>query len=339
MNNNKNEKPERGEPRRRPGSDNYDRRPIVDPPTDRHSHQAAETVSAKRKGFYIILLLGITAIGIYAVLSALMPNDTAKKNDDKKSSASAVYSTAAPKAESVPANANGLPIDESEPIPADEADSKVKATETPSNTQGSQNETQTPSLGQAPVSGRIVKDFSDSDLTYSKTMKDWRTHAGVDIAANMDTPVTVIKDGTLKKVYEDSLFGTTVVVHHDDDGTDSIYSNLKDATNEPIGTPLKKGDLVGKIGKTAVSEIEDEPHLHFEIKLDDTFLDPKQFVKFEEVDYVPKATEDNESAATLGSSVSAAPSNSQSSASVPASSTDPYDDYDDEDSEETIYID
>lgn len=339
MNNNKNEKPERGEPKRKPSSDNYDRRPIVDTPTDRHSQQAAETVSAKRKGFYIILLLGITAIGIYAVLSALMPNDTAKKNDDQKSSASAVYSTAAPKADSVPANANALPVNESEPSPADELSSKVKASESPSGSQNSDNNT-VKLLGQAPVSGKIMKDFSDSDLMYSNTMKDWRTHAGVDIAANMDTPVTAIKDGTLKKVYEDSLFGTTVVIHHDDDGTDSIYSNLKDATTEPIGTPLKKGDVVGKIGKTAVSEIEDEPHLHFEIKLDDTFLDPKQFVKFEEVDYVPKATGTDDSAAALGSAASNATSKPQSSpgSSVIIPSSTPYD-YSEEDSEETIYID
>ncbi len=336
--NNKNEKPDRGRSNRRTGADNYDRRTIVDPPTDRHSRQAAEAVSAKRKGFYIILLLGITAIGIYAVISALLPNNTAKKNDNKQS-ASAVSSTAAPYAESVPANANALPVDDNEPSPTAKVSSKTAATMSDEQTPSGSSETKT--LGQAPVSGKIAKDFSDSDLTYSETMKDWRTHAGVDIAANMDTPVTVIKDGTLKKVYEDSLFGTTVVVHHDDDGTDSVYSNLKDATSEPIGTPLKKGDVIGKIGKTAVCEIEDEPHLHFEIKLDDTFLDPKQFVKFEEVDYIPKATGDEESAATLGSAASATPSSAQSSASAAVSSpsTEPYDYDDDEESEETIYID
>lgn len=313
--------------------DSFDRRTIADPPRNKKS--AAHAVSVKRKGFYIILLLGITAIGIYAVISAITAGNTAKKQNGETSSASAVMSTAAPREDSVPANAAIPPTDASEPMTADEINSK-NASASPQTTSEASAEKQ---LAQAPVSGKIIKDFSDSDLLYSNTMKDWRTHAGVDIAANMDTPVTAIKDGVLKKVYEDSLFGTTVIIHHDDDGTDSVYSNLKDATAEPIGTPIKTGDVIGKIGKTAVSETEDEPHLHFEIKVDDSFLDPKEFVKFEEVDYVPKETDS--SAATMGGAASPSPSGSASpspSASpTPFRTAEPYD-YGDED-ESTMYID
>lgn len=316
MNNNKNSKPDRGEPRKRSGSDSYDRRPIVDTPTS-GNRQAAQTAAVKRKGFYIILLLGITAIGIYAVISALLPNnDTGKNNNDP--SVSAISSTALPDNASVAANADTLPIDESEPIPDSTAAASPSAA-----AQSAESDSAVQTLGQAPVSGKIIKDFSDTDLMYSNTMRDWRTHAGVDIAANMDTPVTAVKDGVLKKVYEDSLFGTTVVIHHDDDGTDSIYSNLKDATTEPIGTPIQKGTVIGKIGKTAVSETDDEPHLHFEIKLDDTFLDPKQFVEFESVDYVPEATGNEESSATASE---ATPNTTASATVIPTDSSFDYGD-------------
>lgn len=323
MNNDKNDKNRR--------HDSYDRRPVVDTPTDKKN--AAHAASVKRKGFYIILLLGITAIGIYAVISSLTASNTAKKNNNESRSASAVMSTSRPREESVPANAPGTPVDESEPMTADEINAQNASASPQSSAAGASERI----LGQAPVSGKIVKDFSDSELIYSNTMKDWRTHAGVDIAANMDTPVTAVKDGVLKKVYEDSLFGTTVIIHHDDDGTDSVYSNLKDATSDPIGTPIKKGDVLGKVGKTAVCETEDEPHLHFEIKVDDSFLDPKEFVKFEEVDYLPKETSD--SAATLGGASSPAPSAKTSAApsASPFETAAPYD-YGDED-EATIYID
>ena len=194
-------------------NDNYDRRIIVDPPSDEQKKQPEEAVSSRRKGFYIILLLGITAIGIYAVLNSLLPHTTAKKPNETKTGSA--YSTAAPNYDSVPANAQTTPYDASEPLSRNEINSQTqKATEKPDAETTSDSEAT--ELVQPPVSGKIIKDFSDSELLYSDTMKDWRTHAGVDIAANKDTPVTAIKDGVLKKVYEDSLFGTTVILHHDD---------------------------------------------------------------------------------------------------------------------------
>lgn len=330
MNNKKNDKNKKG-------TDNFDRRPIVDPPTNKSPQQVAEAVSSKRKGFYIILLLGITAVGIYAVISSLMPHDTAKQEKP----ANAAYVTAAPDYESVPVHADTNPVDESEPLSEKELQSQNNsANSNPAPTMAKEKV-----LGQAPVSGKIIKDFSESELVYSDTMRDWRTHAGVDIAANMDTVVTAIKDGVLKKVYEDSLFGTTVIIHHEDDGTDSIYCNLKEATKDPIGTMVSMGDIIGKVGKTAVSELEDQPHLHFEIKRDDKFLDPKEYVAFEDVEYNTSAPSSTAAAASINSNpaVSGAPVTSSSpSPTTPSSSisSDAGDDsYEDEISEETIYLD
>ena len=81
--------------------DNYDRRPITDPPK---ADEQDITISAKRKGFYIILLLGITAIGIYALLSALIP----KPENNKRIETGSVFATPTPYAAAVPANANAL---------------------------------------------------------------------------------------------------------------------------------------------------------------------------------------------------------------------------------------
>lgn len=311
-NNNKNDK-------NKGSKDNYDRRPVVDPPSA--EDKQAPVVSAKRKGFYIILLLGITAIGIYAILSSLLTKpEPNKPNGFETGSAIA---TAAP-GRAVPANAAATPVSDpvasapAAPSPTVDAAAAADTTDTGEAT----------ALAQAPVSGKIIKDFSTEDLVYSETMRDWRTHGGVDIAANLDTVVTAIKDGTLKKVYEDSLFGTTVVIHHEDDGTDSVYCNLKDALKDPIGTAIKTGDMVGRVGNTAISELNDEPHLHFEIKLDDTYLDPKQFVKFEEADYVqpessgaPSATAESSAAAAL--SATEAPSSEAKTSATTAPTADP----------------
>ena len=297
MNNKNNDKNRQG--------DNYDRRPITDPPKAGERQNAAAT--AKRKGFYIILLLGITAIGIYAVLSSVLPNP----DSNKRIETGAAYATPSPYAAAVAANAPAIPTDDEEdgemptprptstPDPTDDSDEAETTLDAQSATE----------LSQPPVSGRIVKDYSADNLVYSETMNDWRAHCGVDIAANPDTIVTAIKDGTLKKVYEDSLLGTTVVVHHNDNGTDSVYCNLKDVPDLPIGAEVKMGDVLGKVGSTAVSEQNDEPHLHFEIRRDEKPLDPKEFVSFEEVDYVTPEPSGSPTAAET----SAAPEDAETS--------------------------
>ncbi len=274
MNNKNNNGFENDDKNKRGG--NYDRRPITDPPK---ADEQDVTISAKRKGFYIILLLGITAIGIYALLNALVP-----KPDNKRIETGSVFSTPAPYAAAVPANANALP----QSGDSDEDDAPMPAAVPTAKPAAETNADSGPASGlaQPPVSGRIIKDYSGDDLVYSETMNDWRAHCGVDIGAAPDTFVTAIKDGTLKKVYEDSLLGTTVVLHHNDDGTESVYCNLKEVPDLPIGSEVKTGGVLGKIGLSAVSEQNDEPHLHFEIRKDDKPLDPKQYVAFEEVDYV-----------------------------------------------------
>lgn len=304
----------------RQNGDNYDRRIITDPPTAKEKQRPEQAVSAKRKGLYIILLLGITAIGIYAILSSVIPKTTKNTNEINTGSA---YATPSPNQAAVPANAAINPIEAEKT-----AEPTLAPTAEETAAEPADEITPSPVLAQAPVSGKIIKDFSDSELIYSETMQDWRTHSGVDIAANPDTIVTAIKDGTLKKVYEDSLLGTTVIVHHDDDGTDSVYANLKDVTDVPIGSDIKMGDVLGKVGSTAVSEISDESHLHFEIRLDDICLDPKEFVKFEEVDYV-QPEESSSPAPTSNSAETAAETS-------PSYSPDPYTDGEDI---ETMIID
>ena len=314
--------------------DNYDRRPITDPPKADEQNAA---VSATRTGFYIILLLAVTAIGIYAILSSIMPDP----DKNKRIETGSVYSTPTPYAAAVPANADALPqSDEDDALMPTARPTSTPAAASPGSAETASEAQPAVKLCQPPVSGRIIKDYSADDLVYSETMKDWRAHCGVDIGANPDTIVTAIKDGTLKKVYEDSLLGTTVTVHHSDDGTDSVYSNLKDVPDLPIGSEIKMGDTLGKVGSSAVSEQSDEPHLHFEIRKDDKTLDPKEFVAFEEVDYVTPEESDEPAAANSQPTGTENPDGVSAADETAASSTaytpDPYTDGEDI---ETMIID
>lgn len=131
-----------------------------------------------------------------------------------------------------------------------------------------------------PVSGYICKEFSVDVPVYSATMYDYRTHSGIDIACDIGTPVRAVTNGVIADIYNDYLMGTTVVIEHAD-GVCSVYSNL--SPDLPAGTEVGKSVLTGEtiagVGSSALCEISEVSHLHFEIKKDGEYLDPEEFLK------------------------------------------------------------
>ena len=129
-----------------------------------------------------------------------------------------------------------------------------------------------------PVSGRIYKKHDPTIQVYSNTMGDYRVHLGVDIATAPEAPVYAAADGQVEKIWDDSMMGTCVAVAHKDE-TVSIYKNLaKDlAKNITVGAEVKQGQQLGNVGDTAVVEMADEPHLHFEVTVKGLSVDPLEF--------------------------------------------------------------
>lgn len=127
----------------------------------------------------------------------------------------------------------------------------------------------------APVSGSIVTSHSLTELVFSPTMQDYRTHCGVDIAAEEGTSVVSYTDGTVTAVYNDAFYGTVVEVTHSGTLT-TVYANLAEELPEGIsvGTNVKAGQTIGTVGSTAIIESATVPHLHFEVKVGSTAVDP-----------------------------------------------------------------
>lgn len=133
----------------------------------------------------------------------------------------------------------------------------------------------------APVSGSVYGEFSDAVPVFSNTMNDYRTHAGVDVAANVGDPVLACADGVIDDVWEDPMMGQTVKITHAD-GFESVYRNLSTVLPDGIakGVTVKAGQTIGAVGDTALIECEDEPHLHFELLLAGAPVDPSLHVMF-----------------------------------------------------------
>lgn len=134
-----------------------------------------------------------------------------------------------------------------------------------------------------PVSGLIVKRHDMVNAVFSVTMNDYRVHRGVDIECEMNAEVLACAYGTVKTVGYDPFMGHTVVIDHGD-GLLSYYQNLAEepADGITVGATVYAGQKIGLVGESAIIEIADEPHLHFELELDGKLVDPMTMLDYSE---------------------------------------------------------
>ena len=128
-----------------------------------------------------------------------------------------------------------------------------------------------------PVNGSIITDYCVEALAYDVTMGDWRTHNGIDIAASVGTQVMAAAAGTVTAIYEDDLYGTTIVIDHGSDLT-SVYSNLAAVPSVKVGDKVTTGTVIGSVGKTASAESGLDAHLHFALYENDVAADPGDYL-------------------------------------------------------------
>lgn len=124
-----------------------------------------------------------------------------------------------------------------------------------------------------PLNEVVSKQYSGSNLVYSETMGDYRSHNGVDFQGQEGDTVKAIADGIILSVTQDELWGTTIEIDH---GHNMIarYSGFKTKKAEK-GQILKQGDSLGTLGGIPL-ESADGSHLHLEIKIEDKFVNPME---------------------------------------------------------------
>ena len=97
----------------------------------------------------------------------------------------------------------------------------------------------------------------------------YRLHAGIDVGNTHGQPVYAARTGVVVTAGPWGGYGNAVVIDHGS-GVSSVYAHLAQVTVRP-GTIVRALDLVGNIGSTGLST---GPHLHFEIRLNGTAVDP-----------------------------------------------------------------
>ena len=103
-----------------------------------------------------------------------------------------------------------------------------------------------------------------------------RPHNGVDLAANMGTPVYATRSGTVTVAdYEWDGAGNYVFINHGD-GFSSVYMHM-DYYIVSVGEYVSAGEVIGYVGTTGLSE---GPHLHFGIAYNGSYVNPANYIAF-----------------------------------------------------------
>jgi len=102
-------------------------------------------------------------------------------------------------------------------------------------------------------------------------------HLGVDLKADVGTPVYAINDGIIRFSQELTNYGKTIIIDHGM-GIFSIYLHL-DEFKVLLAQEIKRGDIIALSGNTGYSI---KPHLHFSVKINGASVDPLRFIELTE---------------------------------------------------------
>jgi murein DD-endopeptidase MepM/ murein hydrolase activator NlpD len=132
-----------------------------------------------------------------------------------------------------------------------------------------------------PVSGNIIKSYDDSVPVFSLTMNDYRVHAGIDLEAEVGCAVFACSDGVITDIYTDPFWGSCITISHGD-GMTSNYMNLSAELPQNIdeGVTVSTGDIIGSVGDTALIEMADSNHIHFEMRINGTVVNPLAYIPY-----------------------------------------------------------
>jgi len=213
-----------------------------------------------KQGAYALV---IGCVGIIAITAALSLGSPVKNPSDLPNNEAAL-----------PAKTAGM-----NPAPSYQADLPVPTAGNDSAVSGNTKvEDATVSMLMPVSSTSMERGYAEDTLVFSNTLKQWSTHLGVDITAAEGSEVFCALDGTVASITQDTLMGNEVVVTHSD-GLKTVYAALKTVnTDLAVGSKVQRGQVIATVGNTAVTEIEDGAHLHFEVLKNDVDVSPENYL-------------------------------------------------------------
>jgi Peptidase family M23 len=123
-----------------------------------------------------------------------------------------------------------------------------------------------------PVRGEVTAGFGERMDPFSG---EGSFHPGLDIAAPRGTPVEAAGDGiVLNAGRGEAGYGNEIVIDHGS-GITTCYAHLSKIF-VVVGQEVKKGEVIGEVGITGRTT---GPHLHYEVRVHQTPVNPERFLK------------------------------------------------------------
>ncbi len=129
-----------------------------------------------------------------------------------------------------------------------------------------------------PVVGEITGHFGERLDPFSG---EGAFHAGLDIASHYGDEVHATADGVVEEADQRAGYGRLVVINHGF-GVTTWYGHLSGFKVQP-GTTIKRGDIIGFEGQSGRST---GPHLHYEVRMNNTPVNPWRYLR----DLTPSVT-------------------------------------------------
>ena len=117
-----------------------------------------------------------------------------------------------------------------------------------------------------PVEGVISSKFGLRNPTVETVPKN---HTGTDIAANLGTPIVSATEGTVILASSEGDYGNHLKIQVND--IVILYAHCKELLVKE-GDVIQQGQAIATVGSTGNST---GPHLHFEIRYQDRYVDPQ----------------------------------------------------------------
>ncbi|TVQ77761.1 MAG: M23 family metallopeptidase [Flavobacteriales bacterium] len=110
---------------------------------------------------------------------------------------------------------------------------------------------------------------------FHPVLKVNKPHKGIDFGAPQGTPVYATADGLVEIARFSKSAGNWIMINHHN-GYKTVYMHLSTLAQKE-NARVKRGDIIGYVGSTGYST---GPHLHYEVWLNESPLNPKRFLMY-----------------------------------------------------------
>lgn len=123
------------------------------------------------------------------------------------------------------------------------------------------------------ATGRLAWPTSGGSVSSGFGYRRSEYHKGVDIAVSWGTPAKAADAGVVTSTGWRGGYGLAIEVDHGRGRFVTLYAHLSSVAVK-VGQNVDKGQVIGRVGNTGRST---GPHLHFEVHLDGSAVNPLQF--------------------------------------------------------------